>query len=561
MLRLKVISSELAAARPFFKILNPSASNLVIGPLRMVVASYEYGMSAWRLRKANDSAAVADYIGDAIGYAIIRKARRPLKRRIVALHKSVPNIESRDFMRKNGMGGRSWYDSPHREEMIIVFHDANRAGPHVDVHLGRLSLVYRVKPDLYAKLKYNREGRLTEDSRKLIIDHVRGEIKAGSRVPQNLDHSLSNARASWTGGDPEHKAYGAGRTRQIVSTSTIDIYKAHRNGPIEMYAPLLNPSRALYLYRLYPGDAKRAPIMIWGEKTAQPPKLEDRLHLKLMDPDNMNKVIDKADMTTSTAKYDGSSAYIVITPKGTTVWSPRQSVKTGEQIEYTFKLDGLANLHSDETIVAMGELLFRRWGSFPWRRKSSTPYLSSAIGSGILNSNDVLPTNVVPELRLYRIDRIGRRNTSDLDFWNNRLLQESVALLDPHFKVVELMSPDQAKLAGFEGFVAIPHGLSVNDGMKVKWWSDAQDWRIDSVDFKPGEKGGLAGVVWLTSLESGKKFKLGPGQVGNRLLTEQMMHDPDGYVGTVLKVQSRHGHEGRAAKVVAVHDDKGFAAV
>src|SRR5690606_4602867 len=110
-------------------------------------------------------------------------------------------------------------------------------------------------------------------------------------------------------------------------------------------------------------------------------------------------------------------------------------------------------------------------------------------------------------------------------------------------EVVELMDPERALASGYEGIVAVPEGGSVNDGFKMKWCQDANDWRIDEVDFRPGEKGGVAGVVYCTSMESGKTFKLGPSAVGNQELTREMMANPHDYQGSVLKVQSRNGHE------------------
>jgi hypothetical protein len=63
----------------------------------------------------------------------------------------------------------------------------------------------------------------------------------------------------------------------------------------------------------------------------------------------------------------------------------------------------------------------------------------------------------------------------------------------------------------------------------------------------------------MTSLESGKKFKLGPSQMGDQTLTRHMMDNPNLYEGSVVKVNSKRGHEGRASKVIGFHDDKGLA--
>jgi hypothetical protein len=49
--------------------------------------------------------------------------------------------------------------------------------------------------------------------------------------------------------------------------------------------------------------------------------------------------------------------------------------------------------------------------------------------------------------------------------------------------------------------------------------------------------------------------------MGDQSLTRHMIVNPDMYEGSVVKVNSKLGHEGRASKVIAFHDDKGFAAI
>lgn len=457
------------------------------------------------------------------------------------------NASSTDTARPKSIN-RSWIDKPGKHQMVIVYHDATRAGAHIDTHIGNLSMIHRVKPELKEKLKFNTTGALTVDSKKAILDHVRSEVQNRSRVPQNLDHSLKEARQTWVKGDPADKSYGAGKTRQIVHESTVDVYKAGKDSPIEMYAPAINPDKSVYIHKLYPGDEKRAPILIWGAKTNKPPKFEDRLHLKTIKPEDIHKLDDMH----TTVKYDGASAHVVIGPKGTTVWSPRTSKKTGEHIEYTPKLGDISHIKSNETITGMGELLFTKEGK--------KGYLSAAEIGGVLNSHKLLPDDVKPEIRLYRVDRVGRKSTKDLPVEENRKYQLHVAKLSPkHFKLAEEISPETAKARGHEGVVAVPKGKGVNEGYKVKWRTDEHDWEIKKIDFKTGEKGGIAGVAHLKSLESGKDFKLGPGQMGNHTLVKHMMKNPDAYTGVVVKVHSHRGHEGRASKVIDFHMDKGVA--
>lgn len=550
MTKLEVINQEFIDSRGVFKTISPGFSSLFIGDVGFLVkAGIKFVGLAKDMRSIYLGKPIAEVVGERIGNRIIGFSTRPIKKAVLKAHQNAAQIAVKA---NETVKARTWIDQPGKQTMVIIYHDANKAGAHIDIHIGQLSVIYRVKPELAEQLKFNNKGMLTEASKRAIIKHVRNEISNRSRVPQNLDHTPQDARESWVDGDPGDKRYGAGKTRQIVNESIVDVYKASKDGPIEFYAPLLNPSRAMYIHKLYPGDGKRAPILIWGNKAHRPPRLEDRLHLRLVHPENMDKLLNKTDMATSTAKYDGASCYVVIGPKGTTVWSPRVSSRTGEQIEYTLKLNGIGGVTSPDLIVGMGEILFTKDGT--------KGYLPSSTIGGILNAQQVLPDDVKSEIRLYRIDRVGRVNTKNLPFWENRILQEEVASLNPEMlKVVELMSPVEAAEKGFEGVVTVPPDASINEGFKVKWWGDPCDWRIDSIDFRPGPKGGIAGVVNLTSLESGKQFKLGPGQIGTRELCETMMKNPEQFIGSVVKVNSRQGHEGRASKVLGFHQDKGVA--
>jgi hypothetical protein len=446
---------------------------------------------------------------------------------------------------------RSLIDEPGRYELVMVFHDADKAGPHVDVHIGQMSLIYRIKPELRSKLTFTRDHILTKESKNFLLNHIRREIDNRTPVPQNLDHSPEQAKFGWVDGGAERNGYGAGSTRQVIHQSLVDVYKI--GNAVEFYAPQVNPDSTMYIYRLPSRSDKKTPIVIWGNKAGNTPEFRDRLHLKSLDPDNP-EIKDKAimiDWKTSTAKYDGASTYLVITEKGATAWSPRIAKSTGKRIEYTHKIPGLADVTSDQPIVAMGEILYM---------DKAGAYLKGPKISGVLNSKEVLPLDIYPQIRLYRVDEIGPIDACELDFWANRALQEMVSELSPNLiKPVELMTPHQAKKAGLEGIVVAPPGKSILSGFKMKWWEDPNDWRIEKIKFERGEKGRIAGVVECVSLDSQKKFKLGATAVGNEYLTKHMMENPDLYEGSVIKVLSRHGHEGRSAKVVGFHDDKGLA--
>ena len=546
---LDTIAEQFVEAKPYYRTISTSWHALFPGKYARAM---KYARNTYKIAKyaqaKRKGATTAELVGMEIFGRLRGKMMAPFTTRMCHLHVRAARTHHDPF-RKNGVGGRSWIDRPGRYNMVIVYHDANRAGPHVDVHIGRLSLIYKVKPDVYAQLKYNRDGYLTDNSKKILMDFVRGEIADGSRLAQNIDHTVTNAHASWTNGDREGTNYGDGFTRQIISESQVDIYKAYWDGPIEFYAPALNARQSMYLYKIYDG---KVPIVIWGNKATKHPAFTDRLHLKLeVHPDEQ-----KMDMSTSTLKYDGSSAYIVVGPKGTRVFSPRYSKVTGERIEYTPKLNGLSHAHSDETIIAMGEVMFKQKS---WNPFAETKYLPQSQASGILNSNELVPKGYEVEVRVYRVDKVGRTNVRDLPFHENRDLQHQVAAKSEFMKVVDYMTPEEAHERGFEGVVVAPYGGSVNDGYKIKYVDDALDWKIVSVDFGDGDKGGIAGVVRAESLESGKSFNLGPGQMGDHTLCRDMMQHPERYEGRVIKVESRRGHEGRAAKVVGFHDDKGIA--
>ena len=59
------------------------------------------------------------------------------------------------------------------------------------------------------------------------------------------------------------------------------------------------------------------------------------------------------------------------------------------------------------------------------------------------------------------------------------------------------------------------------------------------------------------SLESGKEFKLGPGQIGSADKCMELLEAGNHIVGRVAKVHGRDGHEGRASKFLEWHDAKG----
>lgn len=470
---------------------------------------------------------------------------------------------------------RDFRDQRIVKKLVIVYHHANKAGKHIDVHLGHLSLVYRVSGKPFEKdLKFNNQGRLTEASKQLLLDHVRAEIAKNSRVPWNHDHTISNAKMDWSY-DPtleDTNGYGAGPTRQIIAEDTVEFYHPEVTSSLHMYAPLLNPNQGLYIYKIYEGNGKSAPILIFGNLIPRDENFKDRLHLTMIqEKDYKSDFLRRVDRGTITRKYDGASAYFVGSgeiEKGHSfkVFSPRMSKVTGHRIEYTYKCPELATNGAEHKAIGMGEMLFwkptaigRLFGFFGMRGPefSNWRYLSAAEIGGILNSNQTRPRNVFPEFRVYRIDKFEGKDTHSLPFFDNRAIQNFlVNKLDSRFwKVVSIVRPQHNK--SWEGLVGVPEGESINNGLKVKWWADANDWEVLSQELEITPKGNIGGVVWFKSLESGKEFKLGPGGLGDVDRQTQFLHD--NMIGKVFKVHSRNGHEGRAAKIVDDHLDKGIA--
>jgi hypothetical protein len=461
------------------------------------------------------------------------------------------------------------------KHLTIVYHDANKAGKHVDVHLGHLSMVYRVSGKPFEKdLKFNSQGRLTEASKQILLDHVRAEIAKNSRVPWNHDHTLSNARMNWDYDESlkSVSGYGSGVTRQVIFSDKCEFYHPEVKSSLHIYAPLLNPNQGLYVYQIYPGTEKTAPILILGTLIPRDEPFKDRLHLKMIqDKDFETEFLRKVDHETITRKYDGASAYFTGSGKierneSFKLFSPRYSKETGHRIEYTYKAAELADQPNNVRAAGMGELLY--WKRTPIGRmlvpfglrgpeRIAWNYLSASEVAGVLNSNRVRPESIYPELRIYRMDKFQEEQTTGLPFFENRALQEQlVSGLDQRFwKVVGLVRPRRIK--SWEGLVGVPEGQSINDGFKVKWWADANDWEVKEVDLSISKKGNIQGVVWFKSLESGKLFKLGPSNLGGVDRQMEFLEDPKGMIGRVFKVHGRNGHEGRAAKIVDTHLDKG----
>lgn len=568
---LRGVSYGLARGRHAFGNLTPNPLFLVKSAVT-IPAMIGIGLAKNIIRRKP----MEDIIGETIGYSAL-----PLCGMRFVSHNFKRGMHIAYYAPKktwfNGLGGRA--DMIMRPEvdadingriikrMIIVYHHANKAGKHIDVHIGRRSFVYRVSGKPFENdLKFNSQGYLTETSKELLLNHLRAEIAKNSRVPQNLDHSLSNARMSWPNQPElsEQSGYGYGPTRQVIAEQDVEFYHPHVHSSVHFYAPILNPNQGLYLYNLYPGDQKRAPIDILGTLEPLPEKhYHDRLHMTLVQPEDFqSKFVGKINSLTTTRKYDGASCYFSSNGQGFKFFSPRTSAVTGKQIEYTYKLCELADVGSQHKPVGMAELMFwKKTVPLPFRGVEGVTwkYLSATEIGGILNSNSIRPRGIHPELRVYRMDKWDGIDTHMLPFFENRMLQtEMLSSLPRYWKTVDLCKPVQnSTTMKYEGFVGVPEGLSVNDGFKIKWWADANDWQITHNGFSLSDKGNIQGVIEFKSLESGKSFNMGPGQIGSFDDCMALLSAGDKVIGMVAKVHGRQGHEGRAAKLVSWHLDKG----
>ena len=538
-------------------------------------AMMAYGLS----KQLKQHKPLEDIIGQGIGMDLLaRTGKTRINKWLSRTSRALGNREFNLSWRGLNKVSRTWYTDNDKSsfddriirKLTVVYHDADKAQKHLDVHLGHLSLVYRVtgKP-VENQIKFNSKGELTQGAKDALIQHLRSEFKNNSRVPWNHDHSVSNARCSWLLHSRESTSgYGAGPTRQLVASGYVEFYHPSVRSSLHFYAPIFNSSQGMYLYQLYPGTEKKAPILVCGNLIPRDQNFKDRLHLKMIkDEEFYDKFIPRIDKETVTRKYDGASTYFSSNGQGFKFFSPRESKVTGHRIEYTFKVPELADKTSQSEPVGMGELLFWRKTPIGWLtwllgfrglEKICWKYSTAAEVGGVLNAAKVRKRYLFPELRTYRMDKWNGKDVQFLPFHTNRELQCRLEkeVKSPFWRMVK--KGPLMKVDGWEGLVAVPAGLSVNEGIKIKWWEDANDWEVVDVKFGISSKGAIDGVVSFRSLESDRTFKLGPGQMGSAEQCLDILQNPDNYVGRVAKVASRRGHEGRAAKFTGEwHPDKG----
>lgn len=530
-----------------FRLLNPSLPMAIssdIGKLlwkglsftRNVIDAYEQHQS------------IPEFLGKQLGGKIVGKIMQPISDALLHLYDNpISNTSHLDRGYSDLKVGRS--------KVVILFHDADKAGPHLDIHFENgTSFIRRVKPQYYKKLSYNTDGELTLASKALLISMLNKEIDNHSRIPQNIDHNWAEAFYMWnyrSESGIKDGEYGAGNTRQVILQSEVEIIKSNREGEsTTFYFPALNGNKLMYIHNLYPGTDTKAPIAIWGSTVKKTPQLQDKLHLKLIN--DFDKFKEKVKDGEVTIKYDSASAILITDPDGSNIVSPRISRRTGERINYLGKVPEVGKIRSEEGWIVRGELLFKT---------KKGDYLSAAEAGGVLNSHSLRDPNLVPEIRVYRVERYAGKHLKEIKYGVNKALLVDFCKLNPTlFKVPETV--DLSKFNGYsslEGFVGVPKDESLDNGYKYKFFGDLNDWEITDVNLGEGPSGRTAGVVHFKSLDSGKEFKMGPGQLGNEEFVRDIMKHPRDYIGLVYKVKSRVGHEGRAAKLIEEHLDKGLA--
>jgi hypothetical protein len=425
--------------------------------------------------------------------------------------------------------------------MVIVYHEATNR--HVDIHIGRLSIVKNLPKDF--KISTDPKGYLTQVSKERLIELVASEFRGRARLAQNLDHSAKDARMQWHGEKNGPTGYGSGPIREVISDEPVYVWNG--DNATHVSAPHIVNNKQLYVYQLYPGTSKRAPIMSLGVKEPEEISLNDRLHLKFdHDMDTFIRAIGPdGDYR---VKYDGSSCYVVATPNGTRVYSPRLSAEDGKRIEYTSKLPGVEKISPKHKTIAMGELLFV---------DKHGRYIKSADQGGLLNRKAMPPNDLKWEIRMYRVDSIDGKKVLDMPQDKNIGLVSKLCSEDPgHLKVPEVVPfTEIGKTKSIEGVVGVAKGKPITEGRKLKWRQEHQDGVIKSVEFGRGPNGGITGVVVYIDDKNGQEYRTSSGM--SHGLKEAMMEDPEAMKGVVMKLSGFKGHPGRAAVFTGFHQEKG----
>ena len=401
-------------------------------------------------------------------------------------------------------------------------------------------------------LKTNNDGWFTQSSKELARSIFRNKAAGRDFIAISTDHQLDEAMSQWNDPQDGPEGYGAGPIREVIHVEDVEIVS--NGSTVEFVSWWLNPNQPTYVHVVFPQTEARRPVGVIGFKVLDEPGFDDRLHLTY-DHDDVDKLRRNVGPDgRASIKVDGAATHFRVDKNGARYFSPRHSKETGRRIEYSFKLGEMQDVKSDVPIQGMGELVF-----VDTRTGKEIP--AHEIG-GVLNANQLPAEHLEPRLYIYRVDRVGRKSTLDEPYWEtNRLRCEAVAAEHKQFTVPAEVPLDRIEdTRDAEGVVAVPANTSIVDGgRKLKWRGDATDVVVTRVEFSPGSKGGIEGVVWYEDPATGREYKTASGFT--REEKEAMMAQPEDYEGEVMMVSGfNNGHSQRAAKFEgwAREDDSEF---
>lgn len=477
-----------------------------------------------------------------------------------------------------------------RAKRILVFHLADKAGPHLEAYLEIDGTAYnigvkRLSPAVLQDIGLTRNGGgyLTQASCERLKTFWASEfgLKQTRWLAQSTDHKPHEARMAWGTRNDGVVGYGAGDLRQVLDEC--DVVVSTTGKSVEFHDPLIDRHRKAFVFKSMPvTESRPSNILGVGRKENPPPPQVEKLKLTFhKDVVKFQRLVGDAGMRT--LKEDGASLRFRTTRRGSMFWSPRISKVTGAHIMYDSKVRDWVGVRSAVPIEGMGEFLAFRpqpwfWFLAPpvhaWAQRfellrwleplaaTRLEQCTAAEVGGLLNANRPIPDDIEIRLKLYLVSKVGRQHLAREAYRDNYQRVQEVARLHPDWAPVTPIRADQVDATvaqrGIEGVVGVPDGQSLVDGgYKLKTRGDGFDWEVTRVALARGERGGVAGVVWFRSLESERHYKIGGGPLGSQALREDMLLNPEKYVGRVYEVACFEGHEGRAAHVVREHPDKG----
>lgn len=438
--------------------------------------------------------------------------------------------------------------------LVIILHDADRAGLHLDLHfLGPVesSFVINIRNKPIAKeLRYNKSGELTQASREKLIAFIHDEFDGnGAWVAQNLDHNDTQATTTWLQRDEIGDGYGAGNFRQEVLDTRVAYLKTGTT--MEAWVPELS-ERKLYAVNAFQESAARdVPVWKFGLKkpTDYTPK-SGKLKLRhVQSTDELRKWVGEDAVLTQ--KLDGASTHVKRTTKGTSAWSPRISKRSGRRISYDSKI-GALHSHGGTSFEGMGELMYQK--------PDGNWVLASQVG-GILNSKDLPPSDHRPTVFLYKVDTYdGKKvkpDTASQRYVIQRICDEdgSDTLRPVPMATWEDADGVASGVLDWEGLVAVPKDGDINSqGVKFKPRGEHLDGVIEDITFREGPRGGITGVIVYRDPSTGRTFQTASGIDHDTKL--HLASNKDAYVGRTVKLKGFTGGNHRAVTYDGIHPDK-----